>query len=89
MRNCGLQEAIAAGQLAQEEWKAEISEMQDKLQTEIATTTQLLHDAYVEKIVTEQRCTLGLLGWQQTPKLLGTFLDFWSSATLSLYLCTP
>jgi len=70
VRYCALQEAIAAGQLAQEEWKAEISEMQDKLQTEIATTTQLLHDAYVEKIVTEQRCALGLLEEQQTATLL-------------------
>lgn len=52
------QEAVTAGQLAEEEWKVEISEMQDKLEQEIATTTELVNMAAIEKTITEQRCFL-------------------------------
>ena len=53
-----LQEAVQSGQLAEEEWKLEISEMQEQLEQEITSTTQLLNAAAIEKITTEQRCFL-------------------------------
>ena len=53
-----LQEAMAAGQVAEEDWKLEISEMQDKLEVEITTTTELLNEAAIEKTITEQKCAV-------------------------------
>ncbi|KAK9915676.1 hypothetical protein WJX75_002565 [Coccomyxa subellipsoidea] len=51
------EEAVTAGQLAEEEWKVEIFEMQDKLEQEIATTTELVNMAAIEKTITEQSLT--------------------------------